>query len=990
MRMLACEMLTLLLRLCGHEYLRISGLQEEQVYQAAIAGGKTVSLTYVKLLALGPGQVGKSIFLYRLLGLMKGNIEDTPKEAQPQSSTGQSDLREVCIKYDNMVVAAAPDLSWELCELQSLVEGLMWLLSNQTQDEETETTENLLSSKAKNNKVRKRTLPEDRSNGTDSQEQQSANSVKALESTANTSSGPEPSTNPRVVSPTPLIKLSKATDIINETISEYEILRVKCKHSPNVTKLHMLLNTADVGGQPAFLDMFPSLTIGPALYLLFTKLINDNGHVLSMDDLSKLQPVQYRTKDDNEPQDCENYTYTLQEVIFCALSSIACFGLSDKEVEKYVTVESEAQKTSSHAVLFGTFADKIITEDSRRKLADTESDLKTLLKRTAFYQTDLISFPNPANSDHAGSQVFFEVNNQTGSEHEILRYRKMIQDIIKQKFRKYDIPTSWLGLSFCLKILATKRETYKVSFDDCVELGEHFKMNRKEVQIALEFLHKYVGLILYFPKNKNLRNLVICNPQVVFSSINELTFSVYDSSSRKKQIRDVSSKQKKFEQTGIFNPLEVSYPKETSKIMSINDLVHLLVHLNIAAKITTSIDDTKHKLASEHAQSEASPKTDRKSNDSQEEYFFPAVLKTADTSSLVFDVRAASDEILPEPLCIRFQTGYTPMGFTCALSARLMADEKFNLAPEEQTLYKNKLKLRYNGQFNVIMISLPLQCEFQLSRHHGNKEFHKQDSCPEIMKSICEAINYVLKSMQRTLLSEISYNLAFKCPKHPNLKFGYEPLAKFVYTDKTQTQLKHIKCLDCATTIPDLKPEMKVWFGEVRATMLSVLCVMSTAVFACMQSLTIPPKITKQPTLKKNRILIQAEGTQPMKYQWLKDDEEAPSDGEDYKGTTTAELVIVGTGPQVKGNYKCLVKHKYGVIQSRGTHYGNSLLINCIMDCIINYAHYTDPFVFVLSLQGISEDAISKLIGKLIIIFIIYANHGWIYFRERNSKSKRS
>ena len=122
----------------------------------------------------------------------------------------------------------------------------------------------------------------------------------------------------------------------------------------------MLFNIADVGGQPAFLDMLPSLTIGPAMYFLFTKLINDSGDVLSIDDLTKAQPVQYRTKDDNEPQDCENYTYTLQEVLFCALSSIACFGLSDKEVEKYVTKESEAQKTSSLAVLFGTFADKIL------------------------------------------------------------------------------------------------------------------------------------------------------------------------------------------------------------------------------------------------------------------------------------------------------------------------------------------------------------------------------------------------------------------------------------------------------------------------------------------------------------------------------------------------------------------------------------------------------------------------------------------------------
>ena len=819
------------------------------MYQAAIAGGKTVSLTYVKFLALGPGQVGKSTFLYRLLGLMKGNIEDTPKEAQPQSSTGQSELREVCIKYKNMDVAAAPDLSWELCGLQSLVEGLMWLLSNQTQDEDHQST-GIIASSPNINKDKPSSVPEEASpnditeltNSITSQKRQNASSVNAIEFTANISSGPEPSTDPRVVSPTPPIEASNVADIFSKTISEYEKLLTECKYSLKVTKLHMLFNIADVGGQPAFLDMFPSLTIGPALYLLFTKLINDNGHVLSIDDLSKLQPVQYRTKDDNEPQDCENYTYTLQEVIFCALSSIACFGLSDKEVEKYLTKESEAQLTSSLAVLFGTFADKITTEDNVTKLANAESALKKLLESTTFYQNSLISFPNPDNPDHTGSQVFFQVNNQTGSEHEILRYRKLIQEIIEQKFQKYDIPASWLGLSICLKILATKRETYKVSFKDCVELGERFKMNQKEVQIALTFLHKYVGLVMYFPNDKNLQNLVICNPQVVFSSISELTFSVYDSSSRKKQLRAVNPKQKRFEQTGIFNPLDVSYPKESRKIMSIHDLVHLLVHLNIAAKITTSIDDTKHKLANEHTQSEASPETKRESS----EYFFPAILKAADTSSLACDVGAAADKILPEPLCVRFQTGYTPMGFSCSLSARLMADEKFSLAPEEQTLYKNKLKLRYNGQFNITMISLPLRCEFQISDHRGKNEFHKQDCCPEIMKLICEAINYVLKSMQRTLLSEISYDLAFKCPDHPNSKFGYEPLAKFVHSDKSCTQLKHIECLECASTITDLKPEMKVWFGEVRVTMLSVLFVMSTAVFACRASPFLPRSLSNQ------------------------------------------------------------------------------------------------------------------------------------------------
>ena len=816
------------------------------MYQAAIAEGKTVSLTYVKLLALGPGQVGKSTFLYRLLGLMEGNIEDTPKESHPQRSTGQSKLREVCIKYSNMVATAAPDLNWELCGLQSLVEGLIRLVFNQTQDNDQQSTEIVTSSSFnKISIVSKEVMPDhtakstmedesrmsqiqentDRSSlKTDIQEQQNAKSASAKKRVSNTSCGPEPSTDSRVVSTSPPIKASNVADLISNTISEYENICIDCKNSLNVTELHMLFNIADVGGQPAFLDMFPSLTIGPALYLLFIKLLNDNGHVLSIDDLSKLQPVQYCTKDDTEPQNCESYTYTLEEIIFCALSSIACFGLSDEEVEKYVSKESKAQRTSSLAMLFGTFVDKI-NEDGREKLVETESNFWSHLKRTDFYSNHMISLPEPS-PDHFVGQVFFRVNNKTGRRQEIDTYRKIIQELVEQRFKKYNIPASWLGLSICLKILAMKKETCEVSFEDCAKLGKHFRLNKEEVKIALKFLHKYIGLVMYFPNDKNLQNLVICNPQVVFSSISELTFSVYDSSSRGKQFVAVNAKQKRFEQTGIFNPLEVSYPDKSDKIMSIHDLVHLLVHLNIAAKITTFTEEAYHlpqAVIGEPAQSNENEGRSLVANQLQstaklDEYFLPAVLKTADTSSLVCNVNEVNTEILPEPLCIRFDTGYMPMGFTCALSARLMADGKFCLAPEERTLYKNKLKLRYDKQFNITMISLPLRCEFRITRHYGSKEFHQQDCCPKIMKIIRANVEYVLKSMQRTMLSKVSYNFAFKCPNHPESKFGYEPLAKLVRTDDIKP---HLECLDCQTKIDDMGREMKIWFGEVRIWLIN-------------------------------------------------------------------------------------------------------------------------------------------------------------------------
>ena len=89
----------------------------------------------------------------------------------------------------------------------------------------------------------------------------------------------------------------------------------------------------------------------------------------------------------------------------------------------------------------------------------------------------------------------------------------------------------------------------------------------------------------------------------------------------------------------------------------------------------------------------------------------------------------------------------------------------------------------------------------------------------------------------------------------------------------------------------------------------------------CLQNPAIPLTFTKQPILKQKCITVQAKGTMSMRYQWIKDDEDL-SECDDFKGSTSPELVIVGTGPQVKGNYKCRVTNKYRKILSNEIHYG--------------------------------------------------------------------
>ena len=764
-----------------------------------------VSLLYTKILALGPGQVGKSTFLYRLMGIMKGNISTADPETQPQSSTGIAELRKVCITYTSRNVVPTAE-SWEVfdeeSDLQCQLNGLMSLLSEQLPKERLTESEGVLTKKELNSgggDTYQSSTGESKSEPLQQVENVDADTQENYEQHNNnhsTNASPAAagvtSTSPSTETSHPCPQLSN----IEEVMAEFNRLQDDCKHAPNKTKFRMLFNIADIGGQPAFLEMLPSLTIGPALYLVFMKLLQG---------LTTRYPVAFKCKDGRGPKLCENYTYTSEEVIFTALSSIACFGHSDEEVEQYVSDSGDEKQTSSLALLMGTFRDEI---KDQKQLDSIDRQLKQQLEETDFFNDGLIY-----------SKSFLPVNNKSASEDEIKYHRKLLIDILEKKFQKYEIPTRWLTLSICLKLLARREGRHEVSFDDCVKLGDRMGMERTMVKVALQFLHKYIGLVMYFPKNDHLKNVVICDPQVIFSSISKLIFDVYDPS----KMYITEAQHDHFVRTGCFSPQEIKpiQKKQTTtakQLLTIDTLVHLLLHLNIIAEVPSS-------LGAQNDEIESGELVTAKLNDSSKRYYFlPAVLQTADLSNLS---RGSNEEQLPEPLCIRFQTGYLPLGFVCALSANLIANKKLELIPFEEDgqkiTYKNKIRFRYQGKFDIIMISHSKYCEFHVSRCSDHTvEYWDSECCPTIRTIIREAADRVIQSMRQGSLYKLSkgYELAFKCPHHSPTEISGEPLAKLVYDDSASTtvnQPKEIVCVvsSCKKTTP-LSQDMKMWFGEVR------------------------------------------------------------------------------------------------------------------------------------------------------------------------------
>ena len=405
-------------------FLIISGLEEEELYRIAMVNDQKVSLSYTKILALGPGQVGKSTFLYRLLGIMRGNIQTADPKTQPQSSTGMAELREACITYTSRTGALTAE-SWEVfdenSDLQCQLDGLMSLLNKRKPNNrlaESDAADNQLvltkgefSSSGSGTYQNSTGEPireplqqkenDDVSIKENHKQQMNVYSNTIIENDASASSTVQSETS----------HLCPQLSSIEKVIAEFNRLLDNCKHAPGKTKFRMLFNVADIGGQPAFLEMLPSLTIGPALYLVIMKLLQG---------LTTRYPVAFKCKEEKGLKLCKNYTYTSEEVIFTALSSIACFGNSDEDVEKYVTKTGDKKQTNSLALLVGTFSDEIKDKNVLDKI---NHNLKQQLEETDFVSTGLVY-----------SSSFLQVNNYSAEDIEIENHRTLLKDILERKF----------------------------------------------------------------------------------------------------------------------------------------------------------------------------------------------------------------------------------------------------------------------------------------------------------------------------------------------------------------------------------------------------------------------------------------------------------------------------------------------------------------------------------------------------------------------------
>jgi hypothetical protein len=515
-------------------------------------------------------------------------------------------------------------------------------------------------------------------------------------------------------------------------------------------ELILLINT-DTGGQAEFLDLQASLVQGPSFNLLFSRLV---------DKLDSLFEVYY-TNEDSKSTEKTHSTMTAEEVLFQCLACVASYSGTFHDgdsmpSEKASGSDSAAKDSESKVMFVGTFRDQVSNEEFEEK----DRLLRMKIESTPFYERGIVEF---ASED----QLMLAVNNMSGDQAEIDEIRRILVKVIKKSFKKIDIPTSWLVLSLQIR----RRKLRTMSLEACEALAKEVRIDPKELQDALWFLHHHVGVLLYYPDIPALESTVICDVQVVYDSASNLIKNTFTF----ERVNQMESK--KFQDTAQFSlkNVEEATSQYTDDSIPLKKLVKLLQYLGIL----TVVPSTSTSSSVENAE--------------EPTYFMPCVLKSARASELKIPC------LDPAPLLVCYDCGYVPVGVFPSLITHLVSQQqRLGWKIIEKGIFKNKVDFHVGSNYDTItLISRPRYLEIVVRR---------SDTL------LCLNVRKVIQSILRTATFNTNYHFSmpykfgFECPLHP----GREHLC--IYEKESAKKMLCLKDLKMKRPV-DLESRHTVWFG---------------------------------------------------------------------------------------------------------------------------------------------------------------------------------
>ena len=498
----------------------------------------------------------------------------------------------------------------------------------------------------------------------------------------------------------------------------------------------------DVGGQPEFQEVLPAIIAGPSVFLILFKLC---------DDLNQRYKVEYVESNTRRTVIYES-SFTVIETIFQSLVSIA---------SRYSYVSSDNKTLKPRIILIGTHQDQA-SEEHIKKI---QRELKEYLDGTAYYKgmVRFSSLEEPA----------LTINNLSVEEDGIVKIRKFIERLARDQDFHISVPAPWLAL-----LLSLRQTEPVISYKDCCQIANDCGINSDELKEALWFLHYKLGVLRYFNDIPELTDIVICDPQVIFSQITNLITQTFTFEST--QNPHVTEQ---FKRNGIFSVdviEEISHPSQT--LFTNHKLILLLKHLNIIAPIY----DDNHKIV---------------------EYFMSCVLSHTQPPQGQ-NIHHAHNNCPCAMLCICFEHGYCPKGTFSALLVDLMKSDKSKWRLDKNSLYRDQASFFVDWEYHLVTVfNRMTHIAVSVSATTEAAKVKQNQSLNELCNSIRHKVVQSLKKVNQMLHYDSGTNFffGFYCPKCAS---------SFPAICDEDPRACVMNCRNCKPV--DLEGEHRVWFEVIQ------------------------------------------------------------------------------------------------------------------------------------------------------------------------------
>ena len=502
----------------------------------------------------------------------------------------------------------------------------------------------------------------------------------------------------------------------------------------------------DTAGQPEFQELLAALVAGPSVFFLVFKLT---------DSLNDQYVVEYVRQGAKKSKPYVS-SFTVKEVLLQSLASIACTCSHVRQGH------DEMKPIAPKVVLVGTHKDIA----SKKQIEAVQQELKETLQGTAYDQQNVVVY---ASRD----EPVVTVDNLHPEGKDIDKVRAMIEKISKDPAFQISVPSPMLVLSLILRGLSNPVMTYQ----QCRSIAEECGIKTsQDLKVALWFLHTKLGVIRYFPHIKELRDIVIRDPQIIFDKITDLICSTFTFETTGRYSEE------EFQKTGIFPLHEIERLTATSdELFTPVQVIKLLEYLHIIAPIRDERGIVQ--------------------------YFMPCVL----THATPVPKDTSADQLIP-PLLVTFRCGYCPKGLFSALVVYLLSSDKIRGSAwqlKKDEMARGQVTFYAGEESNIITITtrvthleVSVQPTHIFGRQYG-RNFHTV--CSTIRESVDEGIVTVCKTLRYSC--DAQFTFAFNCQqtsctaskRHAAIREENKPLV--------------LKCSKTGS-VEGLSPYHRLWFGK--------------------------------------------------------------------------------------------------------------------------------------------------------------------------------